>query len=191
MSETEILKDQEFYEMIQDILVHPEMQKRRTFLHHDDSVYDHCLRVAYIVYQMCKTLTKYHIEVRTKDAVIAGLLHDLYSTPWRDQPKKPLFEKHGFIHAQEACHNAEVYFKQYMNPIVADAITRHMFPLNVTPPKYLESWLVTLADKKDSFSIFKNPAKLPTYVGLNVPVRKLTLRTKKMYYLFKNYYLLP
>ena len=34
-----------------------------------------------------------------------------------------------------------------MNPIVADAITRHMFPLNVTPPKYLESWLVSMVDK--------------------------------------------
>lgn len=34
-----------------------------------------------------------------------------------------------------------------LNPIEANIIHRHMFPLNPTPPKYKESVVVTCADK--------------------------------------------
>ena len=34
-----------------------------------------------------------------------------------------------------------------MGDIERDIIKRHMFPLNIRPPKYRESWIVCLADK--------------------------------------------
>ena len=54
-----------------------------------------------------------------------------------------------------------------MNPIVENCIERHMFPLNITPPKYKESWIVTMADKKDSLEVLKHPTQYPKYLGLS------------------------
>ena len=40
-----------------------------------------------------------------------------------------------------------------MNKKVENIILRHMFPLNIVPPKYLESWLITLTDKYVSLEV--------------------------------------
>lgn len=52
---------------------------------------------------------------------------------------------HGFYHARKAMENAQRDFG--LNPLEANIIHRHMFPLNPTPPKYKESVVVTCADK--------------------------------------------
>ena len=52
---------------------------------------------------------------------------------------------HGFHHAKKALENALEDFK--LNEIERDIIACHMFPLNIRPPKYRESWLVCYADK--------------------------------------------
>ena len=52
---------------------------------------------------------------------------------------------HGFTHAKRALKNAEKEFS--LNPIERDIIIRHMFPLNIKPPKYRESIIVCIADK--------------------------------------------
>lgn len=34
-----------------------------------------------------------------------------------------------------------------LNHLERDIIIKHMFPLTIIPPRYLESWIVTFADK--------------------------------------------
>ena len=96
-----------------------------------------------------------------KSVAIAGLLHDFYDKPWQDDTeKKPLFKRHGFTHAHEAKLNAKKYFGKFMNEKIGNSIERHMFPLNIIPPKYLEGWLIVLIDKVDSMDFLIHPSLL-------------------------------
>lgn len=53
-----------------------------------------------------------------------------------------------------------------MNEKIEDIILRHMFPLNIRPPRYLESWIVTLSDKYVSMEVIKDVKHLHHYVGI-------------------------
>lgn len=153
----------EYYKIINEILQNDEFQKRKTYKHHGDiTVYDHSLAVSKVSYILAKKLKKDY-----KSAAIGGLLHDFYDNPWQENTKKkPFFQKHGFVHAKEAMINANKYFPDLMNPKIDNIILRHMFPLNKVPPKYIESWIITLADKYVSLEVFLHPTKLPQLVGL-------------------------
>ena len=101
-----------------------------------------------------------------KSAAIGGLLHDFYYEDWQLSKKKGIKNLHGFVHAREAYENANIHFKNLTNYKVNDIIIKHMFPLNIKPPKYIEGWIVTLGDKLVSLEIFKTPNQLYKYVGL-------------------------
>lgn len=137
----------EWYEIVKPILDNPEFQKRKNFNHHGTiTVYEHTMRVSILNYKMAKRL---HLDY--KSAAIAGLLHDFYYKPWmEDHEWKPLFKRHGFTHAKDALENSRKVFPELMNKKIENSILRHMFPLNICPPKYLEGWLLTIADKKVS-----------------------------------------
>lgn len=160
------IKNDEYEKIVQFILDHPEFQKRKTYMHHEnESVYDHSLEVSKLAYKMAKFL---HLKNK-EDVAIGGLLHDFYDKPWQDNHEhKKFFQKHGFVHAREANDNAKKYFGEAMNPKIEDMILRHMFPLNIRPPRYIGSWLVTLSDKAVSLKVFKHPTQLPKYVGIKV-----------------------
>lgn len=145
----------EYYDIIKEIIEHPEFQKRKTYAHHGKiTVYDHCLSVSKLSYKIAKKLKKDY-----KAAAIGGLLHDFYYEPWQGKKiKQPFLKKHGFTHAREARNNSYRYFEIYMNEKIENIILRHMFPLNITPPKYSESWIVTLADKCVSLEVMLNPS---------------------------------
>ena len=85
---------------------------------------------------------------------------------------KKLFEKHGFVHARQAAENAWKYFPEYMDKKREDIILRHMFPLNIRPPKYIESWIVTMSDKYVSMEVIKDVKHLPRYIGFGPKKRK-------------------
>ncbi len=158
----EINLDKEYYNIVKEILESDEFQKRKNYKHHNDSVYDHCIKVSYISYKISKKL-----GLDYQACAIAGLLHDFYKKPWQnDRTHKPLFKQHGFVHAKEASINASKYFPKYMNKKVIDCIKRHMFPLNIIPPKYIEGWIITMVDKYVSMDVFKKPANLYKYVGI-------------------------
>ena len=53
-----------------------------------------------------------------------------------------------------------------MNRIIINSIRRHMFPLNIIPPRYTEGWIVTMMDKYVSMEVFSNPASLYKYIGI-------------------------
>lgn len=149
--------------IVKPILENPEFIKRKTYAHHNDiSVYDHCLAVSKLSYQIAK---KAHLDY--KSAAIAGLLHDFYFQDWQiNKEKKPILKRHGFVHAREAMINSYRHFPDLMNEKIANSILRHMFPLNKIPPKYKIGWIITLADKYVSMEVFKHPGKLPELVGL-------------------------
>lgn len=160
--------DEEYYEIVNPILYNAEFLKRKKYRHHNQtSVYDHCMQVSVTSYKIAKKL-----KCDYKGAAIAGLLHDFYDKPWLDnvdpeEKKKPLWKKHGFAHARQAMVNAERLFPEFMTPSIKNAIVRHMFPLNITPPKYKISWIVTIADKYVSMEVFKHPKELYRYVGID------------------------
>lgn len=175
MTNKKIVKEElkEYYEIVKPILHSLEFKKRRSFLHHQDSVYDHSLRVSLCCYHLAKKLKPLFPHLSIRDATIAGLLHDFYSKPWREKTTDPRFlKKHGFTHAYEAAKNAYLYFPELMNEKVENAIIRHMFPLNRHLPNHIESWIVTLSDKIVSFEVLKHPLELPRYIGIHFPYQK-------------------
>lgn len=168
-------KDAEYYKIVKEILEHPEFQKRKEYVHHENSsVYDHCLAVSILSYLWAK---QWNCDY--KSAAIGGLLHDFYDKPWQtknhkavDHPKTKFFEQHGFVHAAEAVKNSYRFFPQLMNPKIENIIRRHMFPLNIRPPRYKEGWIITMVDKYVSLDVLKSPKEWPKYVGLGKKEKK-------------------
>jgi uncharacterized protein len=66
---------------------------------------------------------------------------------WHENDKS--HRLHGFHHARKALNNAKRDFE--LNKIEENMIFTHMFPLNLRIPKYKESILLCLADKKCAF----------------------------------------
>lgn len=161
--------DKEFLNYIDEILNNKEFLKRKNYNHHvNESVYDHSLKVAYCSYLFAK---KHNLNKR--DIYIGAILHDFYYKPWQDsKEKRSFFKQHGFVHAREALENSRKHFPHLINDRVENIILRHMFPLNITPPKYKETWVVTLMDKKCSLNVFKHPKEWPKYIGIKRKVKK-------------------
>lgn len=167
--------ENEYYEIVKDILENPEFQKRKNYTHHENcSVYEHCIAVSVLSYLWAK---KWHLDY--KSAAIGGLLHDFYDKPWQSNnhklikcKKTKFFKQHGFVHAKEAVKNAYKYFPQLMTPKIENIIKRHMFPLNIHPPKYKESWMITCVDKYVSADVLKTPKAWPKYIGLGKKEKK-------------------
>ncbi len=147
--------NEEYYKIVKEILESNEFQKRKKYLHHGKiTVYEHSLKVSIVSYEIAKLL-----RWKSKRSVAIGaLLHDFYDKPWQEsQEKLPLLKQHGFVHAKEALRNAEYYFSPYMDKRTKNIIERHMFPLNITPPRYKEAWLVTFIDKMVSLEVLFQP----------------------------------
>ncbi len=173
-----------WYKIVKPILQSEEFSKRKLLFHHENqSLWHHCIKVSYLAYNLA---LKYHAN--EKICAIAGILHDFYEKAWyytEDLEKLPdrfkenfinpkkesLFQKHAFTHPYEAYQKLLTYFPEYENPIIKDAIEKHMFPLSLLTkekwPHYKESWIVILADKIDSFTNLPNPKGLLKYLGLS------------------------
>lgn len=161
-------ENREYYNIVKEILNHEEFLKRKNFEHHyNESVYDHVLRVSYDCYKIGKKL-----KLDYKALAIAGLLHDFYDKPWQDTfEKTKFFEKHGFVHAEQARKNAIKYFPHLVDEKIGDMIKTHMFPLNKKLPKYKESWILTIVDKADSMEFLLHPY-LITRIGRSKAMKK-------------------
>ena len=124
-----------------DILSAAAMRTQENYTQHGTtSVYLHCVNVAYISVQLALFL-RLHVNYR---ALVRGaLLHDYFLYDWHVPSET--HRGHGFTHAHTALRNASRDFT--LNAVERDVIARHMFPLNLTPPRYRESVLVCLADK--------------------------------------------
>jgi len=131
----------EFKNICKDIIEHPEYQKLKDIKHHDKDIYTHNLKVAWISY-----LTAKKLNLRVNEMVRGALLHDFFFYDWRTKGAKDTFFPHGFTHPFVSRKNAEKVFG-HLTPIEKDVIMKHMWPLTVIPPRYPESFLVSLIDK--------------------------------------------
>ena len=124
-----------------DILSAQGMQQEKKFMQHGKmSVFEHSVGVALVSLMLAEKL---NMKVDTKSLVRGSLLHDYFLYDWHDP--HPEMGLHGFTHAKTAMENACRDFD--LNEIEKDMIARHMFPLNLKPPKYRESRILCVADK--------------------------------------------
>jgi uncharacterized protein len=156
-----IYNDDDYIELVKDILSDQKFTKTKYNDHHGFSKFDHSLKVSYYSYKIAKKLKLSYIETAR-----AGLLHDFFLSDNRSCFRNKFLSN--FRHAKEARDNAKEKFK--LSPKEEDIIITHMFPLNIIPPKYLESWIVTTVDKfvatNEFLMLFKFKTKLATNLFL-------------------------
>lgn len=114
--------------------------QKKCIQHGTTSVFEHSLGVACLSLYLSSKLPMY---VDQRSLVRGALLHDYFLYDWHIKDQS--HNLHGFKHAKVALLNASKEF--HLNEIEKDIIERHMFPLNVKPPKYRESIIVCIADK--------------------------------------------
>lgn len=153
------------YSFVKEIIEHDEYQKRKKYLHHDDSVFDHCLYVCILSLKIAYILP---FKFDYKAIAVGSLLHDFYHKPWQlKTKKKKFFKQHGFSHSLEALDNATIHFNHMTTVVSKDAIKNHMWPLTIRHiPTYRESWVVSIADKLESLKVLRNIKKIPFYLGV-------------------------
>lgn len=151
-------KNSDYYKIIKGIIEAPEFIKRKNYRHHGEiSVYEHSISVSMVSYLVAQKINiQFGKQIFNEvDVAVGGILHDFYYNDYtKDKTKKPFFKQHGFVHAREALENSKIHFPEYLNKRIENIIVRHMFPLNIIPPKYKEAWLITMVDKYVSMEVF-------------------------------------
>jgi uncharacterized protein len=126
----------QFINMANPLIEHPEVAKLSQYEHHRGKTrLEHVKEVAYISFLWGKRLSL------DCDSITRGaLLHDLFFYDWlREGPRL-----HGFRHHNIALKNARKITR--LSKKEEDIIKKHMWPLTVVPPRYLESLVVSLVD---------------------------------------------
>lgn len=131
-------QDQEYTNIVKNILGNDEFKKIKKIEHHGVNRFDHSVRVSYYSYKIAKML---HLDY--KGTARGGLLHDFFLSP-EDRTKMDRFVS-TFVHPKEALETAKKNFDLSVKE--QDMIRSHMFPINPSVPKYLESWIVSSVDK--------------------------------------------
>lgn len=135
-------KDIEFRQIIKPLLANSNFDETKKMHHHGINRYDHSMRVAYFSYKITKFL-----KLDYKETTEAALLHDFFFDEVADKTSIKRLRQH----PNYALENAKKYFD--LTDKQEDIIKTHMFPVTFTPPKYLESWIVDIAD--DAASIYE------------------------------------
>jgi uncharacterized protein len=129
--------------------------------HHDSSIADHSVAVAYYSYKVPQAL---RFRKRLPELVRGALLHDFFFYDWRiERPRSGGL--HGFDHPREAYENA-VYAYGDITDLESDIILRHMWPLTLVSPRYPESLIVSMVDKAVSLGESWNTIKAGKGLGV-------------------------
>jgi uncharacterized protein len=133
-----IYNDNDYLNIIEDILYNKNFNKIDNNIHHGLSRLDHSLRVSYYSYKISKKLL-----LNYKETARAGLLHDFFM---KEELTKKEQMVSAFIHPSKALENSNNNF--YLTDMEKNIIEAHMFPLIPNKiPKYLEAWIVSAVDK--------------------------------------------
>ena len=134
-----IYNDNEFINIIYDLLENETVRKMQNFRqHYKTSCFDHCLIASYYCYIYCKKFNLDYISCSR-----AAMVHDLFLYDWRKKNgRKGL---HAFTHPKTAYENASKLFD--LNEKETDIILKHMWPVTPAFPKYRESFILTFVDK--------------------------------------------
>jgi uncharacterized protein len=133
--------DYRFMKVAGPIVNNNGFQKMKYIKHHDESVYEHVLDVAFHSYKIA-----YKKGLDWESTIRGALLHDFYLYKFDKTPRLRLpldALKHAIGHPVTALENAKKFFK--LNKIERDIIVSHMFPVRI--PRYKESWIVSYVDK--------------------------------------------
>lgn len=131
------LKDAEYMSYVGHFLEMPEIKKLDSIIHHYTSTrLQHCLKVSYMSYVIAKRK-----GLNAKATARAGLLHDLFYYDWRETK---FAKSHAYIHPRIAYRNASKLTT--LSDLEKDIIIKHMFGATLNPPRFKESWIVTLVD---------------------------------------------
>ncbi|MFA9423837.1 MAG: HD domain-containing protein [Sedimentibacter sp.] len=136
-----IYSDIRFMEVAKPIIEHEEYQQMRNIKHHDKSVYEHSVKVAFYAYHMA-----YKHNLDWEATIRGALLHDFFLYKFKKRHSLRLISdsiKHAINHPIIAFNNANKYFD--LNEKEENIIKGHMFPFGV--PKSREAWIVTYVDK--------------------------------------------
>ncbi|MDD2494086.1 MAG: HD domain-containing protein [Tissierellia bacterium] len=150
-----IFYDNRFMEVALPIIQHEEYQQMKLIKHHDESVYEHSLKVAYRAYEIA-----YNHKLDWVSTIRGALLHDFFLYKFKKTLSFRLITdsiKHAIAHPIIALDNAKKYFD--LNEKEEGIIKSHMFPFGL--PKTKEAWIVSYVDKYiASFEYFSNLKKL-------------------------------
>ena len=134
-------KAKDFDTIIKDILENKEIKSLKDIKHHDNNRLKHSLRVSYYSYNIAKKL-----HFNYESIARAGLLHDFYFEEINKMDNfKDKFKMFRKDHTRIALENSKKHFE--LNNLEENIIKSHMFPCNLTIPRYKESWLVSFVDK--------------------------------------------
>ena len=134
--EEKSLVEREFINASKPLLDLPEVAKLSQYEHHRGKTrLDHVTEVALLSFLWGKRLSL------DGEAIVRGaLLHDLFYYDWLHEGPR----LHGFRHPDIALKNARKI--TLLTEKEEDIIKKHMWPLTVVPPRYMESLVVSLAD---------------------------------------------
>ena len=132
----------EFENIIKDLIDSSTVQEMKKYMQHcDTSCFDHCRNVAYYSFILCKKL-----NLDYSSATRGAMLHDLFLYNWRKSQRSVKLEGlHAFVHPKIALKNSSKFFD--LNDIEKDVILKHMWPLTIKFPRYIESFVITFVDK--------------------------------------------
>lgn len=130
----------DFFDIVGDIYATPEFRSMEQYIQHADITrVQHIMSVAYLSYLDAKARNKNY-----KSTARGAMLHDLFYYDWHTKGDGS-HRLHGYRHPGFALKNAKALFE--LSPLEENIIKRHMWPLTPTPPRYSESFIVSLADK--------------------------------------------
>lgn len=165
--------DPQYLEYVADILENEEFMKLHQITHHHVTTrYNHSLFVSYVSYLIGKGL-----GADLRSLARGSLLHDFFLED-RQEIEKMGIGSHNAVHPLLALKKAKSIFE--LNAIEEDIIVKHMFlcTMRCGFPRYLESQIVTIADKY--CSIYEagkgNQMKLMEWIELTI------IRLKKLAY---------
>ena len=126
----------EFIKIAKPWLENPALRTLSQYDHHRGKTrLEHVREVAYLSFKWSKRLSL------DCNAIVRGaLLHDLFYYDWLHEG--PMF--HGFRHHNIALKNAHKVTD--LSKKEEDIIKKHMWPLTIIPPIYMESLIVSLID---------------------------------------------
>ena len=139
------IHDLEYLEMVHDLMDHADVQRLANYTHHHITTrLAHSIGVSYRSYRWAKRL-----GLDARAVARAGLLHDLFFYESIDKHNAGP-RGHNYEHPRIALENALKITE--LSDVEQDIILKHMFGATLDIPRYIESWIVTLMDKRCSIA---------------------------------------
>lgn len=148
-----IFDDQAYMDIIADLITDEKLLAMDKITHHYHTTrLRHNLSVSYVSYKIAQSR-----GLKAKSVARAGLMHDFFLET-RQEIAAMKMGSHAEVHPKIALENARDLTS--LSDLEADIILSHMYMscLKSPKPKYEESFLVSMVDKRCAISEFMMPA---------------------------------